>query len=77
MLRANDIAPRNPEPFEPQQFILDTPLTSEMSTGKGESSKVKKEAESESDTDDDDRIREKALLVRFGFHVLNYWTVYR
>ena len=66
MLRANDIVPRNPEPFEPQEY---TPLTSEMSTRKGENSKVKKEVESGSDTDDDDRIREKALLVRFRFHV--------
>ena len=66
MLRANDIVPRNPEPFEPQEHI---PLTSEMSTGKGENSKVKKEVESGSDTDDDDRIREKTLLVRFRFHV--------
>ena len=69
MLLANDIVPRNPELFEPQEHTLhSTPVTSEMSTGKGESSKVKKEAKSRSVTDDDDsddRIREKALLVRF------------
>lgn len=74
MLHANDIVPRNPEPLRPQEHALDTLPTSEMSTGKGENSKVKKEAEVSSDTEDDDSmIREKALLVRFIFHVLDYW----
>jgi hypothetical protein len=78
MLRANDIVPRNPEPiFEPQEYILNTHLTSEVSAGMGESSKVKKEAESGSDTGDEDSIREKALLVRYRFRLLNYWAVYR
>jgi len=67
MLRANDIVPRNPEPFKPQVHTLDAPPTSEMSTGKGENSssrsKVKREAESGSDTDDDSSVREKALLA--------------
>jgi hypothetical protein len=76
MLRANDIAPRNPEPLEPpsQERTLNTPLTSETSSGKGEHFKVKKEADSEtgSETDDEDSMREKALLVRFKFHVVNY-----
>lgn len=47
--------------------------TSEMSTRKGEKSKVKREAESGgSDIDilKDLDIREKALLVRFRFHLL-------
>jgi hypothetical protein len=67
MLRANDIVPRNPEPFEPQVHALDPPPTSEMSSGRGEHSKVKKEVESgpEFDDSDEDSRREKTLLVRF------------
>ena len=33
---------------------------------------MKEEAESGSEIDDDDSIREKALLVRFKFHVVKY-----
>jgi hypothetical protein len=70
MLRANDIVPQNPEPLEPQVHTLDTLPTS---SGKGEP-RVKKEGESRagSETDDEDSIREKALLVRLRFHVVNY-----
>ena len=70
MLRANDIVPRNPEPLEPQENALDTPPTSETFSGKGE--QVKEEVESGSESDDEDSMREKALLVRFRFHVANY-----
>ena len=65
MLRANDIVPPHPEP---QEHALDTPPTREMSSGKGEYSKVKKEVESGQETDsesDEDIKREKALLVCF------------
>ena len=66
MLHANDIVPRNPEPFESQEHSLGTPLISEASSGMEEHSKIKKEAESEPETDDsdEDSMREKALLVR-------------
>ena len=69
MLRANDIAPRNPETLE---AALDTPPTFKTSSRDEEHSKVKKEAESGSEIDDDDSIRVKALLVRFRFHVIKY-----
>ena len=64
MLRANDIVPRNPEPPEP--LALDTQPTS-MSSGKG--GHVKVEEEVESGSEDEDSMREKALLVRFRFHI--------
>ena len=69
MLRANDIAPRNPELLE---AALDTPPTSETSSSNEEHFRVKKEAESGSEIDDDDSIREKALLVRFRFYLVKY-----
>ena len=69
MLRANDIAPRNPEFLK---TALDTPPTSETPSRNVEHSKVKKEAESGSEIDDDDSIREKALLVRFRFYLVKY-----
>ena len=74
MLRANDIVPRNPEPLEPQKSALDTvtPPKSETSSGKGKHFNVKKEVESGLEIDDKDSIKEKALLVRFIFHVVNY-----
>ena len=75
MLRANDIVPRNPEPLELQNSALDavTPPKSETSSGKGKDFNVKKEVESGLEIDDKDSIKEKALLVRFIFHVLvNY-----
>ena len=74
MLRANDIVPltRNPEPraLEPQN----TPSTSQTPPGKGEHVQVKREIESGSRIDDEDSLsmREKALLVRFIFHVEIY-----
>ena len=75
MLRANDIVPRNPEHLEPQKSGFDavTPPKSETSSGKGKYFNVKKEVESGLEIDDKDSIKEKALLVRFIFHVLvNY-----
>jgi hypothetical protein len=75
MLRANDIIPRNPEPPKPQERALETPPTSETSSGKGEdSTEVKSEVESGSEIDDEDSlsIREKALLVCFRFYIVNY-----
>ena len=69
MLRANDIAPRNPELLE---ATLDTPSTSETPSSNVKHFKVKKEAEFESEIDDDDSIREKALLVRFRFCLVKY-----
>ena len=75
MLRANDIVPRNPEPPKPQEHALETPFTSETSSGKGEcSTKVKRDVESGSEIDDEDSlsIREKALLVCFRFYIVNY-----
>jgi hypothetical protein len=76
MLRANDIVPRNPELPKPQEHALETPPTSETSSGKGEySTKVKREVESGSEIDDDEdslSIREKALLVCFRFYIVNY-----
>ena len=61
MLRANDIVPRNLElPGH------DSPPAREMSSGKGEYSKVKKGVESGPETDsesDEDSKRDKALLV--------------
>ena len=74
MLRANDIVPRNPEPLEPQESVLDasTPHTSETSSRKGERFKVKNDLEFGSETDDENSIREKALFVRFRFHVVIY-----
>jgi hypothetical protein len=68
MLRANGIVPRNPEPLqvEPQEHALDTPLTSETSSRKGEHSKMKRDVESGSEIDEDSlSTREKALLVCF------------
>ena len=78
MLRANDIAPRNPEPVKHQENTLDTPPPSENSSGKEERSEIKKETESgeEDDDSDDDRIREKALLVRFYILCSKLLTVY-
>ena len=76
ILRANNIVPRSPdsERFEPEH---DTPPTSETSSAKGEHSKVKNEVESGSETDDEDSImREKALLVCFRFHVVNYYQFF-
>ena len=71
MLLANDIVPRNPEPLEPQESALDAAAPSTSET-KGEHFKVKKEVESGLESDDEDSIREKALLVGFRFHVVNY-----
>ena len=68
MLRANDIVP-HPEPLEPQEHALDTLLTSETSSGKGKHCKVEKV---ESGSEDEDIMKEKALLVCFRFHVVNY-----
>ena len=69
MLRANDIVPltRNPEPLEP-------PSTSQTPPGKGEHVQVKREIKSGSRIDDEDSLsmRERALLVRFIFHVEIY-----
>ena len=70
MLRANGIAPRNPE-AQLENHIHDTLPTSETSSGKGlgEQSKVKWEAESGPESDeldsDEDSLREKFLLVSF------------
>ena len=79
MLRANDIVPRNAEPLVPQESALDvaTPPTSETSLGKRKHFKVEKDVESGLESDDEESIREKALLVCFTFHVVNYLTVYR
>ena len=73
MLLANDIVPRNPEPLEPQESVLDaaTPPTSETSSGKQKHIKVEKDVESGLESDDEESITEKALLVRFIFHVVN------
>ena len=63
MLPANDIVPRNSE-----LPGLDTPPAREMSSGKGEYSRVKKGVESGQETDsesDENSKREKALLVCF------------
>ena len=61
MLRANDIIPQSPA------------ATSETSLGKGKHLKVEKEVEFGSESfDDEDDLREKALLVRFRLHVVNY-----
>lgn len=77
MLRANDIAPRNPEPLVPQVRTLDTPPTCGTSSRKGEHFKVKREAvESGSETGDEDSMREKALLVCFKFLYTRLPTVY-
>ena len=74
MLRANDIVPRNPELLEPQKSALDavTPPTSETSSGKRKRIKAEKDVESGLESDDEEGIREKALLVCFTFHVVNY-----
>ena len=74
MLRVNDIVPQNSEPLESQEHALNTPPTSKTSSRKGEHSKVKEEVESGSEIDDEDSmsLREKALLVCFRFHVVNY-----
>ena len=74
MLLANETVPRDPEPPEPQESALDAvaPPTSETSSGKGKHLEVKKEVESGFETDDEDSMREKALLVRFRFHVINF-----
>ena len=73
MLHANDIAPRDPEPPEPQALDAVTPpTTSETSSGEAKHLEVKKEVESGFETDDEDSMREKALLVRFRFHVVNF-----
>ena len=79
MLLANNIVPRSSEPLEPQEFPLDavTPPTSEMSSGKRKHIKAEKDVESELESDDEESIRERALLVCFTFHVVNYLTVYR
>ena len=66
MLRANGIAPQNPEPREPKEHAP----TSETSSGKGKHFKVEKEVES--GCEDEDSMREKALLVCFRFLVVNY-----
>ena len=72
MLRANDIVPlaRNPKLLEPQA----TPSTSQTPSGKGEHVQVKRDIESGSEIDDEYslKMREKALLVRFRFRVVNY-----
>ena len=69
MLCANGIVPlaRNPEPLEP-------PSTSQTPPEKGEHVQVKREIESGSRIDDEDSLsmRERALLVRFIFHVEIY-----
>ena len=70
MLHANDIVARNPEPLAPQD-APDTPSTSEMSSGKGKQC-FKVEIEVESGSEDEDSMKEKALLVRFINHVVNY-----
>ena len=76
MLHANDIAPRDPasELLESQESLdAVTPPTSETSSGKGKHLEVKKEVESGIESDDEESIREKALLVCFGFHYrVNY-----
>ena len=74
MLHANDIAPRDPELLESQRSLdAVTPPTSETSSGKGKHLEVKKEVESGIESDDEESIREKALLVCFGFHYrVNY-----
>ena len=74
MLRANDIVPRNAEPLVPQESALDvaTPPTSETSLGKRKHFKVEKDVESGLESDDEESIRERALLVCFTFHVVNY-----
>ena len=74
MLLANDIVLRNPEPPEPQEFTLDavTPPTSETSSGKRKHIKAEKDVESGLESDDEESIRERALLVCFTFHVVNY-----
>ena len=73
MLRANGSVSQNPKPLEPQEYALDiiTPPTSETSSVKGDF-KVKKIVESGLETDGEDSMREKALLVSFRFHVVNY-----
>ena len=70
MLHANDIVPRNPEPLASQE-ALDTPPISETSSGKGKQ-RFKVEKEVESGSEDEDSMKEKALLVRFIFHVVIY-----
>ena len=75
MLLANETVPRDPEPPEPQESALDAvaPPTSETSSGKGKHLEVKMEVESGIESDDEESIREKALLVCFGFHYrVNY-----
>ena len=74
MLLANDITLRNPEPFKPQENTLDTPPSSENSSGKEEHSEIKKETEfgQEADDSDEDRIRERPFWYAFRFYVVNY-----
>ena len=78
MLLANNIVPRSSEPLEPQESALDaaTPPTSETSSGKRKHFKVEKDVESGLESDDEEGIREKALLVCFTFHVVNYWQFF-
>ena len=54
--------------------VLDaaTPPTSETSSGKQKDIKVEKDVESGLESDDEESIRERALLVCFTFHVVNY-----
>ena len=72
MLQANEIVPRNPELLEPKGHALHTPATFEVSSGSREHTKVKKEdaefGPESDDSDEDSIMKEKALLVRFGFH---------
>ena len=73
MLFANDIVPRNAEPPVPQESLdVATPPTSETSLGKRKHIKAEKDVESGLESDDEEGIREKALLVCFTFHVVNY-----
>ena len=72
MLQAIEVVPRNPKSPEYREHTLDVSRTPETSSGKRKHSEVKEEVESEGEFEDEDGKREKALLVCFIFHVINY-----